>query len=68
MTIEFQKAVKCSAADGKRKKGRPRKNWKMTVKEDLKTIEMTWDEAEQAAENRLMCRCSVAECAESRKD
>jgi len=32
---------------------RPRKNWKMTVTEDLKTMEMDWDEAEQAAENRL---------------
>jgi len=43
-----------SPADGKGKKGRPRKNWKMTVTEDLKTVEMDWDEAEQAAENRLM--------------
>jgi len=55
-----KQALKWSPADGKRKKGRPRKNWKMIVTEDLKTMEMDWDEAEQAAENWLMWRCCVA--------
>jgi len=35
----------------------------MTVTEDLKTMEMDWDEAEQAAENRLMWQCCIAQCA-----
>jgi len=58
----LKQALKWLPADGKRKKGRPRKNWKMTVTEDLKTMEMDWNEAEQAAENRLMWRCCVAQC------
>jgi len=51
-----KQALKWSPADGKRKKGRPRKNWKTIVIEDLKTMEMDmdWDEAEQAAKNRLV--------------
>jgi len=62
-----KQALTWSPADGKRKKGRPRKNWKMTDTDDLKTMEMDWTEAEQAAENSLMWRCCVAKFAEGRR-
>jgi len=58
-----KQALKWSPADGKRKNGRPRKNWKMTATEDLRTMEMDWDEAEQVAENRLVWLNCVAQCA-----
>jgi len=35
----------------------------MAVTGDLKTMGMDWDEAEQATKNRLVWRCSVAQCA-----
>jgi len=36
----------------KRKPGRPRKNWIDTICQDLKTIGMAWEEAEESAANR----------------
>jgi hypothetical protein len=59
-----KQAMNWSPADGKRKKGRPRKTWKVTVLEDLKIINMDWEEAEHTAGNRLMWQCRVAQCAE----
>ena len=50
--------------EGKRKRGRPRNNWKTTIIEDLKTMEMSWQEAEEIAEERTMWRSCVARCAE----
>ena len=49
--------------DGKRKRGRPRKNWRTTVKEDLKTLDMAWEDAEEMAGDRTMWRRCVARCA-----
>jgi len=36
----------------KRKPGRPGKNWIDTICQDLKTIGMAWEEAEESAANR----------------
>jgi len=36
----------------KRGPGRPRKNWIDTIRQDLKSIGMTWEDAEQSAINR----------------
>ena len=58
-----KQALKWSPADGRKKRGRPRKNWNATVSDDLKIIGMDWDEAEQKAEERLMWRSCVAQCA-----
>ena len=58
-----KQALKWSPTDGKRKRGRPRKNWKATVIEDLKKLNMDWDEAEQIAENRRTWKSCVAQCA-----
>jgi len=46
----------------KRKPGRPRKNWIDTIGQDLKTIGMTWEEAEECAADIEDWRQSVAQC------
>jgi len=46
----------------KRKPGRPRKNWTDTICQDLKTIGMAWEEAEESAANREDWRRIVAQC------
>ena len=52
-----------------RKRGKPRKNWKTTIIEDLKIVEMPWQDAEQAAEERTMWSSCVVRYAEgSRTD
>ena len=48
---------------GKKKRGRPRKNWKATVNKDLEDIGMSWEEAEDAAIDRTVWRNCVARCA-----
>ena len=40
---------------GRRKRGRPRKNWPGTISDDLRYLEMSWEEAEQLAMNRDEC-------------
>ena len=39
---------------GRRRRGRPRKNWRATVEEDLKLMELSCEEAEIAAGDRMM--------------
>jgi len=48
--------------NAKRKPGRPRKNWIDTIRQDLKSIGMTWEDAEQSAINREDWCQSVAQC------
>jgi len=36
----------------KRLPGRPHTNWRSTVNKDLLRMEITWEEAEEAAQNR----------------
>jgi len=36
----------------RRRPGRPRQNWKDVVKKDLRKIGISWDEVEEAAEDR----------------
>jgi len=38
-----KQALKWSSIYGNTKRGRPRKNWKSTVLEDLKKLNMDWD-------------------------
>jgi len=59
---EYQKVLQWSP-NGKKKRGRPRKNWKATVGKDLEDIGMTWEEVEDAAEDRMVWRSCVAQCA-----
>jgi len=58
-----KQALRWTPKEGKRKPGRPRKNWNSTVLEDLKTIRMSWEEAETSAGDRTMWRSCVARCA-----
>jgi len=46
----------------RRRPGKPRLNWIDTVTRDLKSIDMAWEEAEQAAVDREDRRGRVAQC------
>ena len=59
-----KQVLKWVPKDGKRKRGRPRKNWRSTVEDDLEILDMTWEEAEEIAGDRTMWRSCVARCAE----
>ena len=61
-----KQALKWSPTDGKRKRGQPRKNWKTTVIEDLKKLNMDWDEAEQKHVEQLCCPVSCRHMEELR--
>lgn len=52
------------APEGRRGRGRPRKNWMETVREDLQVLEMTWNDAVEVASNRVEWRSCIARCAE----
>jgi len=45
----------------RRRPGRPRQNWK-DVKKDLRIMGISWDEVEEAAEDRRSWRNRVAQC------
>ena len=49
----------------KRKRGRPRKNWKDTISKDLADGGLTWEEAAGAARDRDGWRTYIAQCAHS---
>ena len=57
-----KQALKWTPADGKKKRGRPRKNW-TTVMEDLMRIEIDWEETENMAGDRMVWQSCVAQCA-----
>ncbi len=48
---------------GKRRRGRPRKNWRSTVEDDLEILDMTWEETEEIAGDKTIWRSCVAQCA-----
>jgi len=45
-----------------RRPGRPQQNWKDVVKKDLKKMGISWDEVEEAAEDRRSWRNRIAQC------
>ena len=49
--------------EGKRKRGRPQKNWEETKCEDIQYMDMTWSEAIDLAEERDGWKDCVARCA-----
>ena len=59
-----KQVLQWSPREGKKRKGRPRKNWKTTITDDLKSLEMSWEEAELVGQDRVMWRSCVARCAE----
>ena len=44
-------------------RGRPRKNWPETIREDLRGLELAWEDALDAAEDRDGCWKRIARCA-----
>ena len=48
--------------EGFRRPGRPRQNWKDVVKKDLRKMDTSWDEVEEAAEDRRSWTNHVAQC------
>src|ERR1700733_6860148 len=50
--------------EGKRGRGRPRKNWAETIREDLRPMELSWNEAIGLAEDREEWRKCVARFAD----
>ena len=42
--------------------GRPRQNWNDVVKKDLRKMGISWDEVEEAAEDRRSWKNRVAQC------
>jgi len=45
-----------------RRPGRPRQNWKDVVKKDRRKMGISWDEVEEAAEDRRIWRNRVTQC------
>ena len=50
--------------EGKRKRGRPQKNWQETIREDVRCMDMIWSEAIDLAEDREGWKDCVSRCAE----
>jgi len=46
----------------KRKAGRPRKNWVDVIKWDLRQMDLTWEEAEELANDKAEWHRRVAQC------
>jgi len=44
-----RRAVEWTPADGRRKKGRPKKTWRSTFREDLQARGVSWSEKETMA-------------------
>jgi hypothetical protein len=47
---------------GRRKRGRPQKTWRSCVKDDFKTMGLSWDEARSKAQDREDWRSLVDQC------
>jgi len=60
---EWISIVSATSSQGfRRRPGRPRQNWKDVVKNDLRKMGISWDEVEEAAEDRRSWRNRVAQC------
>jgi len=46
----------------KRKPGRPRKNWVDVIKRDLRQMDLTWEEAEELANDKAEWHRRVTRC------
>ncbi|KAJ8399487.1 hypothetical protein AAFF_G00411990 [Aldrovandia affinis] len=53
---------------GKRKQGRPNTTWRRTVTSELKTANLTWGEAQHAAQDRTRWKQIVAALCSSRNE
>jgi len=51
-----RRAIKWTLADGRRKRGRPKKTWRSTFREDLQARGVNWSEKETMAADRVRWR------------
>jgi len=51
-----RRAIEWTPADGRRKRGRPKKTWRSTFKEDLQATGVSWGEKETMAADRVRWR------------
>jgi len=49
---------------GRRKVGRPKRTWQDTLKEDLDTLGVDWNDARDTANDRARWRQLVAQCSD----
>ena len=54
----------CVPEDGRRRKGRPKKTWRSSFKEDLEEMGVSWHGARRIASDRDRWRLLVARCSE----
>lgn len=66
-TRHAQIAMNWAPPRGKRKQGRPKTTWRRTFIDDLRSVQLSLDEAAAAASNRAQWRITVAQCAERRR-
>jgi len=57
-----RQATKWELRGYKTKRGRPRKNWADVIKRDLRQMDLTWEEAEELANDKVEWRRRVAQC------
>jgi len=57
-----QQALTWEPEGFRRRPGRPRQNWKDVIKKDLRKMGISWDEVEEAAEDRRSWRNCVVQC------
>src|SRR6218665_1780371 len=48
--------------EGRKRRGRPQKNWTDTVKNDLRGLEISWERTKELAMDRVEWRRCVARC------
>ena len=58
----LRQALTWESAGFRRRSRRPRQNWKDVVKKDLRKMGISWDEVEEAAEDRRSWRNRVTQC------
>ena len=51
-----RRAIEWTPADGRRKRGRPRKTWRSTLREDLQARRVGWSKKETMAADRVRWR------------
>ena len=51
-----RRAIEWTPADGRRRRGRPKKTWRSTFREDLQAIEVNWSDKDTMAADRVRWR------------
>ena len=57
-------AINWRPQGGKRRRGRPRKSWQSTFREDLDDMGIDWEDVREIAGNRDQWRNLVAQCSD----